>query len=55
MRLELHLPAGTVIRDEDGEVVRTVSITPVPLDRTPFPLPPEATFTQFFTIQPGGA
>jgi RHS repeat-associated protein len=53
--LELHLPAGTVIRDEDHEVVRTVTITPIPLDRTPFPLPTDATFTMFFTIQPGGA
>jgi hypothetical protein len=53
--LELHLPAGTVIRDEDHQVVRTISITPIPLDRTPFPLPDEATFTMYFTIQPGGA
>ncbi len=53
--LELHLPAGTVIRDEEGQVARTVSITPVPLDRTPFPLPENATFSMFFTIQPGGA
>jgi YD repeat-containing protein len=53
--LELHLPAGTVIRDEEGQVARTISITPVPLDRTPFPLPDDATFSMFFTIQPGGA
>ena len=53
--LELHLPAGTVIRDEDHQIVRTISITPIPLDRTPFPLPEDATFTMFFTIQPGGA
>jgi RHS repeat-associated protein len=53
--LELHLPAGTVITDEDHHVVRTVSLTPIPLDRTPFPMPADATFTMFFTIQPGGA
>src|SRR5260221_2686986 len=53
--LELHLPAGTTIRDETHQVVRTVSLTPIPLDRTPFPLPANATFTMFFTIQPGGA
>ena len=53
--LELHLPAGTVIRDEDHQIVRTISITPIPLDRTPFPLPEDATFSMFFTIQPGGA
>jgi RHS repeat-associated protein len=53
--LELHLPAGTVITDDDKHVVRTVTLTPIPLDRTPFPLPETATFTMFFTIQPGGA
>ena len=53
--LELHLPAGTTIVGEDGKVARTVSLTPIPLDRTPFPLPANATFTMFFTIQPGGA
>jgi hypothetical protein len=53
--LELHLPRGTVIRDEHGGVVRTISITPIPLDRTPFPRPSDATFGMYFTIQPGGA
>jgi hypothetical protein len=53
--LELRLPAGTVIRGEDHEVVTAVSLTPIPLDRTPFPLPQNATFSMFFTIQPGGA
>ena len=37
--LELHLPAGTTVIDEDHKVVRTISLTPIPLDRTPFPLP----------------
>jgi RHS repeat-associated protein len=52
--LELHLPANTVITDHDGKVVRQISITPVPLDKPPFPLP----YVQvpiYFTIQPGGA
>jgi RHS repeat-associated protein len=53
--LDLHLPAGTVIRDEDHNVVRRLTITPIPLDRTPFPMPTDARFTMFFTIQPGGA
>ena len=52
--LELHLPPGTVIRGEDGSVVRRVTMTPIPMDRTPFPLPADAPFTMFFTIQPGG-
>jgi RHS repeat-associated protein len=53
--LELHLPAGTIIRDEAGKIVRQLTMTPIPLDRPPFPLPPDATFTMDFTIQPGGA
>ena len=53
--LELHLPAGTVIKDDDGAVVRTVSITAIPVDRPPFPLPRNADVPVYFTIQPGGA
>jgi RHS repeat-associated protein len=53
--LELHLPAGTVIKDKEHNVARRVSITAIPLDRTPFPMPDNATFSMFFTIQPGGA
>jgi RHS repeat-associated protein len=52
--LELHLPPGTVITDAKGRVVTKVTITPIPLDRPPFPLP----FVKvpiYFTIQPGGA
>jgi YD repeat-containing protein len=53
--LELRLPRGTVIRDHDGQVVRELSITPIPLDRTPFPLPEHFEPPVYFTIQPGGA
>jgi RHS repeat-associated protein len=53
--LELRLPAGTVIRDHDGQVVRSVTITPVPLDRPPFPLPSGVEVPLYFTVQPGGA
>ncbi len=53
--LELHLPAGTVIKDDDGQIVRTVSITPIPVDRTPFPLATNVDVPIYFTIQPGGA
>lgn len=53
--LELHLPAGTVIRDLDGKTVNQVSITPIPTDRPPFPLPSGVNVPTFFTIQPGGA
>ena len=53
--LELHLPAGTVITDEDGRIVREITITPIPVDRPPFPLPNGVQVPIYFTIQPGGA
>ena len=53
--LELHLPAGTVIKGEDGQVVREIGITPIPVDRPPFPLPKNVEVPIYFTIQPGGA
>ena len=53
--LELRLPRGTVIRDEDGQRVRQVSLTPIPVDRPPFPLPANVEVPIYFTIQPGGA
>jgi RHS repeat-associated protein len=53
--LELHLPVGTVIRDLEGNAVTEISITPVPTDRPPFPLPPGINVPVFASIQPGGA
>lgn len=53
--LELRLPPGATIRDRDGQVVREMSITPIPLDRTPFPLPAGVEVPIYFTVQPGGA
>lgn len=53
--LELRIPAGAVVTDEDGKVVREVSITPIPIDRTPFPLPAGVDVPIYFTVQPGGA
>jgi RHS repeat-associated protein len=52
--LELHLEPGTVIYDRNHKVVKQVTITPIPLDRTPFPLP-YVEVPIYFTIQPGGA
>lgn len=52
--LELHLPSGTVITDSHGNPVTEITITPVPLDRPPFPLP-RIPVPIYFTIQPGGA
>src|SRR5262249_16975350 len=52
--LELHLPANTVITGDDGRVVTQINITPIPLDRPPFPLP-RVPVPIYFTIQPGGS
>lgn len=52
--LELRIPAGTVIYDDAGKPVTRVSITPVPVNRPPFPLP-NLPVPLYFTVQPGGA
>ena len=53
--LELHLPANTLIRDREGKAVRELTITAIPTDRPPFPLPEYFEPPVYFTIQPGGA
>ncbi len=52
--LSLHLPPGTVITDSNGRPVTKITITPIPIDRPPFPLP-FVSIPIYFTIQPGGA
>lgn len=52
--LELRLPAGVVLTGPNGEPVRAVGITPIPLRRTPFPLPANVEVPVYFTAQPGG-
>ena len=52
---ELHISSGTIIKDRDGKTVREITITPVPTDRTPFPIPDGMNFPAYSTIQPGGA
>jgi RHS repeat-associated protein len=53
--LEFHIPAGAIITGPDHKPVTKVSITPIPLDRTPFPLPKNVEVPIYFTVQPGGA
>ncbi|WP_162916211.1 RHS repeat-associated core domain-containing protein [Burkholderia sp. PAMC 26561] len=53
--LELHLPAGTVIKDRQGKIVTQLSITAIPTDRPPFPLPAGVNVPTYFTVQPGGS
>jgi RHS repeat-associated protein len=52
--LELHIPANTVITGDNGRVVTQINITPIPLDRPPFPLP-KVQVPIYFTIQPGSS
>ncbi len=53
--LEVRLPAGTVIHDAAGHVVRKLNITAIPVDRPPFPLPFFSEVPIYFTVQPGRA
>jgi RHS repeat-associated protein len=53
--LEVRLPAGTVIHDAAGHVVRDLNITAIPVDRPPFPLPAFVSVPVYFTVQPGRA
>ncbi|WNV87867.1 RHS repeat-associated core domain-containing protein [Umezawaea sp. Da 62-37] len=53
--LEVRVPAGSVVRDMDGNVVRELGITAIPLDRAPYPLPRNGIVPVYFTVQPGGA
>ncbi len=53
--LEVRLPAGTVIHDAAGRVVRKLNITAIPVDRPPFPLPFFTNVPLYFTVQPGRA
>jgi RHS repeat-associated protein len=52
--LELRIPAGSVIRDAKGKIVTEVSMTAVPVDQPPFPIP-NFPVPVYFTVQPGGA
>ena len=53
--LEVHIPKGSTIVDSSGNPVHDVTLTPVPLDRQPFPPPELNQFTMHFTLQPGDA
>jgi len=53
--LELHIPPQTRILDRNGKTVDKISITPIPVNQPPFPLPDRVSVPLYFTIQPGGA
>ncbi|HKV42967.1 MAG TPA: BPSL0067 family protein [Blastocatellia bacterium] len=51
----MTIPKGAHLLNRDGTPVTRVSITPVPIDRPPAPLPAAASMPIIFTSQPGGA
>ncbi|GIE89927.1 RHS repeat-associated core domain-containing protein [Actinoplanes regularis] len=51
--LEVRLPKGTVVRDAAGHTVTELGITPIPIDRPPYPLPENGIVPVYFTVQPG--
>lgn len=53
--LEVRLPAGTVVRDHEGNPVTEIGITPVPSGRVPFPMVRGYAFNGYYVLQPGGA
>ncbi|MDH2352296.1 RHS repeat-associated core domain-containing protein [Bradyrhizobium sp. SSUT112] len=53
--LELRIPKGAVLTGIDGEAVTRVSLTAIPVNRPPFPLPRHVEVPIYFTAQPGGA
>ncbi|MEU9348392.1 RHS repeat-associated core domain-containing protein [Streptomyces sp. NPDC048278] len=52
--LEVRIPKGSVVRDENGDTVTELGITAIPIDRPPFPLPKNSVVPVYFTVQPGG-
>jgi RHS repeat-associated protein len=52
--LEMRIPRHSVLRGHDGAAVTQVSLTPIPVDRPPFPLAKNVTVPIYFTAQPGG-
>lgn len=53
--LQMNVPADAHLRNRDGSPVTRVSITPLSIDRTPTPLPPNVATNIVYTSQPGGA
>lgn len=51
--LEIHLPAGTVLRDRHGKILTHIAVVPMPSDRSPVPLP--GNFPVYFSVQPATA
>jgi hypothetical protein len=53
--LEVKLPPNAVIRNFQGKIINSLTLTRIPSGRTPFLVPKGVPFPLFFTVQPGGA
>ena len=53
--LEIRIPEGSEIHGADGKPVNSLNLTPVPIDRPAFPLPPWIHVPAYFMVQPGRA
>ena len=54
--LEFRLPKGTTVKERTGEQATEVSMTAIPIERPPFPLPQLGVQVPvYFTLQPGSA
>ncbi len=50
----MHLPKGAYITNADGKPVYRLGITPIPVKRTPIPMPVDVQVPVYFTVQPAG-
>jgi len=50
---EYHIPAGVVFRDRNGKVLTQLAFVPMPVDRSPVPVP--GNFPLYYSAQPSGA
>jgi RHS repeat-associated protein len=50
--LEVRLPAGSRLIDRHGKPVRAITITRIPITKTPHPLPENVEVPVYYTIQP---
>ncbi|MGB2716354.1 MAG: kelch repeat-containing protein, partial [Vicinamibacterales bacterium] len=53
--LEVEVGAGVALRGRDGRLLESLTITPLPADRAPVPVPPGVKPLAFFTMQTHGA
>ena len=51
--LEVKIPAGSVLTNDAGKRVTELGITPISVNRPPFPLPVGVDVPIYFTVQPG--